>query len=243
MYRLAIAIFAILLPSCVQCSNKIPTHNPKYNYQQIQPHEVANNYQLLKLTDEVLRKHKINYWAYSGTLLGAVRHKGFIPWDLDTDICIFEEDLDRLLACADDFKMYDGYLQICQGRHTHYRVKRIKKRKELFGHVDIFLMKYIDGLLCYSYDPLEHTHYFIPSEIENLIRISFGPITINAPADCMPYLLRSYGEDVMEYAEIPYTINSRTKKKYEKFKITNFAPAIYEVIDFSIPLNDTPLFE
>ena len=42
--------------------------------------------QLLAIIDKVCRKHGLSYWLDFGTLLGAVRHKGFIPWDDDTDI-------------------------------------------------------------------------------------------------------------------------------------------------------------
>ena len=47
--------------------------------------------------DRVCRKHDIKYWLSSGTLLGAVRHGGFIPWDDDLDVDILEDDYKRLL--------------------------------------------------------------------------------------------------------------------------------------------------
>lgn len=45
--------------------------------------------------DKVCRRHNIPYWIEYGTLLGAVRHKGFIPWDDDVDISILQEDYSR----------------------------------------------------------------------------------------------------------------------------------------------------
>lgn len=46
--------------------------------------------------DKICREHKIEYWLIAGTLLGAVRHKGFIPWDDDIDISVQHKDLKRL---------------------------------------------------------------------------------------------------------------------------------------------------
>lgn len=57
---------------------------------------------LLKL-DEVCKKHNLRYWLAYGTLLGAVRHNGFVPWDDDIDVCMLREDYEKLLTLQDEF--------------------------------------------------------------------------------------------------------------------------------------------
>lgn len=52
----------------------------------------------LKVFDAFCRKHDIKYSLYAGSLLGAVRHQGFIPWDDDLDVCMSRSEYDRFIA-------------------------------------------------------------------------------------------------------------------------------------------------
>lgn len=53
--------------------------------------------EILGIFSELCHKYNLKYWLYGGTLLGAVRHQGFIPWDNDTDISMPRDDYEKML--------------------------------------------------------------------------------------------------------------------------------------------------
>lgn len=63
---------------------------------------------ILAAIDSLCQKYGIKYYAEYGTLLGAVRHGGFIPWDDDLDIGMFRTDLDKFLSVAHELP--NGYV-------------------------------------------------------------------------------------------------------------------------------------
>lgn len=63
---------------------------------------LAVQIKILEIVDEICKKHNIAYYAESGTLLGTIRHGGFIPWDDDLDIVMIRPDYIRFLNVVKD---------------------------------------------------------------------------------------------------------------------------------------------
>lgn len=66
---------------------------------------------MLKKIDEICKKYGITYFADSGTLIGVIRHKGFIPWDDDIDIVMLRDDYNKFLEVAKEELDYPYFLQ------------------------------------------------------------------------------------------------------------------------------------
>ena len=67
----------------------------------------------MKYVDEACEKMGVRYNIMFGTLLGAVRHRGFIPWDDDIDICMLRSDYDRFIAEGNQYLPEHIRIQHC----------------------------------------------------------------------------------------------------------------------------------
>ena len=84
--------------------------------------------EILEEIDKICKKHKIKYFLFAGSLLGAIRHKGFIPWDDDLDIGMFREDYEKFIDIAIE-EIDDKYFVHCDKTDEHYWLPFLKIRK------------------------------------------------------------------------------------------------------------------
>ena len=94
---------------------------------------------LLRCFDEICTNRNIQYWLSFGSLIGAVRHEGFIPWDDDIDVCMLREDYEKLHEALKDNKIFDCFESF----------KALGPEKKYFAPKYVFkFRKYNDEVQC-----------------------------------------------------------------------------------------------
>lgn len=119
----------------------------------------AAQLEVLETIDRICKKHNIQYFAQWGTLLGAVRHHGFIPWDDDLDICMKRPDYNRfievapkelsgeysILSIANDEEFKEYLIRVLNTRQLHLDDEFLEEFHQFpyVAGVDIFPWDYI----------------------------------------------------------------------------------------------------
>lgn len=84
--------------------------------------------EILQEIHKICVENNLTYWLEAGTLLGAVRHKGFIPWDDDSDVSMPRADYEKFLKIAQEKLPEDMFLQT-QDTDKEYPLSWAKIRK------------------------------------------------------------------------------------------------------------------
>lgn len=91
----------------------------------------------LEILDEFVRicnKHNLEYYLIGGTMLGAIRHKGFIPWDDDIDVGMMRKDYDLFIKYAKKELKKQYYLDCFETNKDYYfPFAKIKKNNTIFN--------------------------------------------------------------------------------------------------------------
>lgn len=103
---------------------------------------------LLEL-DRICTRHNINYSLDGGTLLGAVRHKGFIPWDDDIDVIMLREEYERFFKICRTELDEDRFFLQEHRTDPHYRVgyTRIRRKNTVYVRAGQEKLKHQTGVL------------------------------------------------------------------------------------------------
>lgn len=175
-----------------------------YNIRQIQ----LTQLEILTEVDKICRKHDIKYFLVYGTLLGAVRHKGFIPWDDDIDIGMCRKDYDNFLKIANK-ELDEKYF--CQSIYseTNYYLPfaKVRKNKTKYveasaKHVDINQGVYIDVFPMDSVPDNIFTRFVHKTEFYILFRIMLAKSGISSPDD--KRILRRMVYGILKIFSIPF---------------------------------------
>lgn len=99
----------------------------------------------LKTVDAVCGEHGLRYYIWAGTMIGAVRHKGFIPWDDDLDIAMPRADYDRLIAHAKEW-LPEPYEMVCAETDNAYPLPFGKIQDASTTLIERLHLRYLGGV-------------------------------------------------------------------------------------------------
>lgn len=201
---------------------------------------------LLYKFDEVCRKYNLTYYLAFGSLLGAVRHHGFIPWDDDIDIMMPRDDYEKLRTLKDEFK-HPYFLQIPgEDEGFYYSFAKLRNsntsgisfpfRYEKFNQglfIDIFILD--------NYNPITIKQDILI--IKNLIRESSALMRRSNPfPDEKDRFLMSQVEQVRDGQEVCKDL-SYILRKNENLKTDKYICWCCGVYDYHKLIFDKRAFE
>ena len=150
--------------------------------------------ELLKGLKDISKRFNVKFWVTSGTELGLVRHGGFIPWDDDIDVGMFQSDIDKLWSQQDEIKAMGYELKFSD--HI-YRLVKVGGRNNPEPYIDIF--SYIQSGEKIKFRERANRKrwpkaYYRTDELFPLRKATFEGVVVYSPHDSIRYLDREYGD-------------------------------------------------
>ncbi len=208
--------------------------------------------EMLKYIDKICKKYDIKYWLSSGTLLGAVRHGGFIPWDDDVDIEMLREDYKKFVRALKEENPSDYILQTHQTdfnylapygklRDLHSYIKEDNYNDWYYKYqgiyIDVFIMDPSSSLFLNKVgNYLQHFCLFQMNKyISNIFfrKISFGFVFFLVHKIIFPFL--SGISRINSRGQLRHTMGSWFTKPRYKEDIFPLSQMKFERIDFPVP--------
>lgn len=181
---------------------------------------------LLKIFIDFCDENKLTYFLVGGTLLGAIRHKGFIPWDDDIDVAMPREDYDKFIVLASKHytKDKDVFFQNYRtDKHYPYVFSKLRDSnttfiEKLYKHVDMNHGVYID---IFPIDGISKNSNEKKKKMDRIVMQKAFVFFLSWPINLMrkPRLKFFLTDILIDIALLPFcllNINNWSKKVYEK---------------------------
>jgi lipopolysaccharide cholinephosphotransferase len=176
-------------------------------------------YKLAYIAHNILVKNNIIYYACAGTLLGAIRHSGIIPWDNDLDFCISKNDVKKVLSKDIKYQFLKYGYKIKSHDTGFIQIFDITNK---IVHLDLFpteLKLRKNGQWYYEHST-NHAkkawpgEYIKIDELFPLVKVKFGSGYLLCPNNSINYLNTAYGKS---WKKVGYmTINPADHEELEK---------------------------
>lgn len=157
----------------------------------IHPDFARQNYQLAKDIRDVFEANGIDYWISFGTLLGAERHGGIIPWDDDLDFGVNIKSLDKLLALTSTFDALGYILKPDASEWVGYKLEAKETTQLPEGQIvrtfaDLFLFELQEDRYVIALEKGRVKFpkgWYLKDQIETKKRYNFGGIDMAGPSN------------------------------------------------------------